>query len=199
MTPPSSRPPAGVPGSGGTAKYAIVAAVLLLGIGGLFALRSASNQPAPAPPPPPAPTVASAEPTNPKLEDIPPPPPVEEKPEAGPTGPRVIYVQAAPCEAKCVGTAPPELGQAVQVRGAQARRCYNEALGRDPSLRGHVVLDVRIGPAGNVCSVNVTSNDMATPNVANCAAHILGGGSYPAPRGGCVDSIVPLNFVPQGQ
>jgi hypothetical protein len=98
-----------------------------------------------------------------------------------------------------VGTAPPELGPALQVRGTQARRCYNEALARDPSLRGHVVFDVRIGAAGNVCSVNVTSNDMATPAVANCAAHILGSGSYPAPRGGCVDSNVPFNFVPPGQ
>lgn len=200
MTPPSSRPPAGVPGSGGTAKYAVVAVVLLLGIIGVFVLRSSSSRSAAPAPPPPAPSVAqTAEPTNPKLEDIPPPPPIEEKPEAGPTGPRVIYVQTAPCEAKCTGMAPPELGQALQVRGAQARRCYNEALARDPSLRGHVQLDVRISPAGNVCSVNVTSNDMSSPSVANCAAHILGGGSYPAPRGGCVDSIVPLNFVPQGQ
>ncbi len=199
MTPPSIRPPAGVPTSGGNAKYAIVAAALLFAIGAIFFLRKSDERPSPPAPPTPAPSVAdSTPPPNPKIEDIPPPPPVEEKPEGG-GGPRVVYVQSTPCEAKCVGTAPPELSQALQIRGMQARRCYNEALARDPSLRGHVEFDVRIGQAGNVCSVNVTNNDMHSPKVADCAAHILGGGAYPAPRGGCVEATVPISFVPQGQ
>jgi hypothetical protein len=181
-------------------KYAVVAAALLLAVGALFVWRRASDRANAPAPPPPAPSVAqSVEPPNPKMEDIPPPPPVEEKPEGGPVGPRVIYVQQAPCEAKCTGTATPELEQALRVRASQARRCYNEALSRDPSLRGHLVLDVRVSTAGNVCAVNVQNNDMGSPKVANCAAHILGGASYPAPRGGCVDSTVPLNFVTQGQ
>jgi hypothetical protein len=197
MTPPSSRPPAGVPGSGGNAKYAIVAALLVLGMAALF-WRIASNRSSAAPIPSATIAARSAEPSNPKIEDVPPPPPIEEKPEAGP-GPRIIYVQAGGCEGKCVGAATPELGQALQVRGAQARRCYNEALARDPSLRGHVTVAVRVGTVGNVCSVNVTSNDMGTPNVANCAANIFArSGSLPAPRGGCVDATVPLAFVPQG-
>ena len=198
MSPPSSLPPAGVPESGNT-KYAIVAVVLLLFVVGLFVWRSASSRPSPVPVSS-APTAARSEaPSNPKIEDIPPPPVVEEKPEAGP-GPRIIYVQAGGCEGKCVGTATPELGQALQVRGAQARRCYNEALARDPSLRGHVTVAVRVGTVGNVCSVNVTANDMGTPNVANCAANIFArSGSLPSPRGGCVDATVPMSFVPQGQ
>jgi hypothetical protein len=199
MTNPSSRPPAGVPTSGGNTKYAIVAAALLLAIGGIVFWRRASDQSNAPAPPPAIPSVAqSTPPPNPKEDDIPPPPPLEEKPEAG-AGPRIIYVQAAPCDAKCAGTATSELAQALQVRGMQARRCYNEALSRDPSLHGHLVFSVRIGQAGNVCSVNVTTNDMGTPKVANCAAHILGGGAYPAPRGGCIDSTVPISFVAQGQ
>jgi hypothetical protein len=198
MTPPSSRPPAGIPESGGNVKYAIVAALLVLAIAAVLFLRSSSNRSSAAPVPS-ASVARSEEPSNPKIEDIPPPPPVEEKPEAGP-GPRIIYVQAGGCEGKCVGTATPELGQALQVRGAQARRCYNEALARDPSLRGHVTVSVRVGTVGNVCSVNVTSNDMGTPSVANCAANIFArSGSLPSPRGGCVDATVPMSFVPQGQ
>src|ERR1700690_3058897 len=199
MSSPSSRPPAVVPASGGNAKYATIAAVLVLGIGALFAWRSFANKSAAAPAPPAPPLATSAEPINPKIEDIPPPPAIEEKPEGGAGGPRVIYVQAGGCDGKCAGTAPPELNQALQVRGMQARRCYNQALSQDPSLRGHVEIAVRIGTAGNVCSVNVTSNDMRTPNVANCAAHILMNGGYPAPHGGCVERIVPMSFVPQGQ
>lgn len=199
MTPPSSRPPAGIPGSGANAKYAIVAVLLVLAIGALFVWQSISSRSAAAPIPAVPALALPAAPTNPKIDDVPPPPPIEEKPEGG-SGPRIIYVQAGGCEGKCAGTAPPELGQALQMRASQARRCYNEALGRDPSLRGHVTVAIRIGTAGNVCSVNVTSNDMGTPNVANCAANIfVKSGSFPSPRGGCVDATVPMSFVPQGQ
>ena len=44
MSPPSSSlPPAGVPDSGG-AKYAVIAIVLVLAAGGLFAWRSLGNR-----------------------------------------------------------------------------------------------------------------------------------------------------------
>jgi hypothetical protein len=178
-------------------KYAIVAVLLVLGVGALFAWRRISGKTDPVLVTPSA-TAGPTEPTNSKIDDVPPPPPVEVKPEAGP-GPRIIYVQAGGCEGKCAGTAPPELNQALQVRGMQARRCYNQALTQDPSLKGHVEIAVRIGTAGNVCSVNVTANDMHSPTVANCAAHILMNGGYPAPHGGCVERIVPMSFVAQGQ
>jgi hypothetical protein len=199
MTPPSSRPPPGVPTSGGNVRYLVLAGLLLVAVVAVVFWRTASER-ASAPAPTPSTPIVALAPTatNPKMDDIPPPPPIEEKPEGG-SGPRVIYVQQGGCEGKCVGTAPPELNQALQVRGAQARRCYNEALAKDPSLRGHVAINVRIGTAGNVCSVNVTNNDMGSANVANCAAHILGSAGYPAPRGGCVEGVVPLSFVPQGQ
>jgi hypothetical protein len=200
MTTPSSRPPHGIPESGRNAKYAIVAAALVLGVVALVALRNRSD-PSRAPVPmPSAPKLAqSIEPTNPKIEDIPLPPAAEEKP-GGATGPKIIYVQVPVCEGKCVGTSPPELGQALQVRAAQSRRCYNQALTQDPSLRGRVTIAVRIAPNGGVCSANVTSTDTGMTNVANCAANIFRtAGNYPSPRGGCVDATVPMSFVPQGQ
>jgi len=151
----SSRPPAGVPGSGGNTKYAIVAILLVLGVAGIIWRLTSRPEP---PPPPVAAVVPSSPPSNPKLDDIPPPTPPEEKPEGGPTGPRIVYVQAAGCEGKCFGQAPPELGQVLQVRAAQARRCYNQALASDSSLKGHVTVAVRIGPSGNVCSATVASS-----------------------------------------
>lgn len=202
MSTPSSRPPSGIPESGGNAKYAIVAIVLLLGAGGIFAWRSLTNRnEQPAPPVVPTASVAqSAAPTDdPKLDDIPPPPPAA--PEAGPPKVKYVYVNGGGCEGTCSEKhATPELSQALQVRAMLARRCYNQALATDSSLRGHVTLAVRIGSGGNVCSATVASNDMGTPSVANCAANIFrNGGGYPAPRGGCVDAKVPLSFVPQGQ
>jgi hypothetical protein len=198
MSPPQSRP-AGVPESGGNAKYAIVAVVLLLAAGGIYWWRSATNRDqAPAPPP----TIASVAPppTNPKLDDIPPPPPPEVKPEGGTGGIKYVYVPGGGCDGKCSQAySTPELGAALSIRGQQARRCYNAALASDSTLRGHVTIAVRIGPGGNVCSASVASNDMSSPSVAACAANILRSASYPAPHGGCVDATVPLSFIPQGQ
>ena len=74
-----------------------------------------------------------------------------------------------------------------------------QALASDSSLKGHVNLDVRIGPNGNVCSANIPSNDMGSAGVAACAANIFRKPSYPAPHGGCVVATVPLSFVPLGQ
>jgi hypothetical protein len=126
------------------------------------------------------------------------PPPAEERPEAG-SGPRVVYVPSGGCEGKCSGTSSPELEQALQIRGAQARRCYNQALAQDSSLKGHVTIAVRIGPSGNLCSAAVATNDMGSASVANCAANIFRSSQYPSPHGGCVNATVPLSFVPQGQ
>jgi hypothetical protein len=199
MSPPSSPSPAGVPDSGGNAKYAVVAVLLLLAAGGIYAWRTMTNrQPEAAPTP--VPSVASApSATNPLLDDIPPPPPPDNTPEAG--GPRIIYVPAnAGCDATCSQKfATPELGQALQVRAMRARRCYEQALNNDSSLKGHVSISVRIGTNGNVCSAGVTGNDMGNAQVAACAANMFRSGTYPAPRGGCVDANVPLSFVPMGQ
>jgi outer membrane biosynthesis protein TonB len=198
--PPSSRPPV-VPTSGGNSKYVGVVLLLLLGTGVLvWRNRSAHTDDTPAAVAglPSAPS-ASAAPTNPKLDDIPPPPP-EEKPETKPTGPRIVYVNAnAGCDGRCAGHASTELQSAIQQRGTQARRCYNQALAQDSTLKGHVQIAVRVGPSGNVCSANVTSNDMGNPGVGNCAANIFRSvGTLPAPQGGCIDVSVPLSFVPQG-
>ena len=201
MSPPSSKHPAGIPESGGNAKYAIVAIVLVLGAGGLFALRSMSGKGNVAPPLPPMPSAsASAQATNPLLDDVPPPPPPDIVPEGGSKS-SVVYVPTnGGCDGQCsMKYAPSELGGALQVRAAQARRCYNQALASDSSLKGHVSIAVRIGLGGNVCSASVAANDMGSPGVAQCAANIFRSGSYPAPHGGCVDANVPMSFVPQGQ
>jgi hypothetical protein len=200
-TPPSTPPPAGVP-QAGNAKYAIIAILLVLGMGGLFAWKSMSSQPPPPPPIVVAPSASTtAATTNAKLDDIPPPPPEEQKPEAGPGGPKIAYVPGAPggCDKSCNGSATPELTAALQIRGAQARRCYNQALASDSTLKGHVAISVKIGGGGSVCSAGVASNDMGSPAVANCAAGIFRNASYPAPKGGCAEFNVPLSFVPQGQ
>jgi hypothetical protein len=199
--PPSSRRPAGIPDSG-NAKYAIAAVGFLAAAGALFAWRNCGSRPEVVVAPPPPPSVIAGPAVNPKLDDIPLPPPPEEKPPPDQAGPRVVYTAAGGgCEGKCSQTySTPELAQVLQVRAGQARRCYNQGLSQDSTLKGHVSINVRIGPSGNVCSATVGANDMGSPSVANCAANVFRTtGGYPAPRGGCVDANVPLNFKPQGQ
>jgi hypothetical protein len=185
----------------GNAKYALVALLMVGAAGGLFAWRSCSSKPeVAAPVPSVTATQTATASTNSKLDDIPLPPPPEEKPEAGPP-PKIV---AAPvnlgCDGKCNGQITNELEQALQIRGTQTRRCYNAALALDSQLKGHVQITVRVGASGALCSANVTSNDMGTPSVANCAANIFRAvGGYPQPKGGCVEAAVPLSFVPQGQ
>ena len=201
---PPSMAPAGVPGGNG--KYVLVAVLLLLGIGGLVVWKFVlpKSDPSAGLTAPTgslgAPTITA--PTNPKLDDVPPPPPpVPEAgpPEAGakPVGTGGVGVASNGCDAKCGGAAPPDLASALQSRASSARRCYNTALAQDSSLKGRVIVAVKIAPNGSVCSASVASTDM--PSVGACVAGVFRGGTFPAPRGGCVDATVPMNFVPAGQ
>ena len=192
----SIAPPTG----GGNAKYVVVIVVLIALIGGLLIWRSTQHTQGPvviqmpdanAPQPPP-----------PRVEDdVPPPPP--EAPDSGPERQTRVgtTAPAANCNApKCAGTTTPDLESALAMRARQARRCYEQALESDSTLKGHVSISVRVASNGQVCSAGVSSNDMGSPNVAQCAANkFRQTGYFPAPRGGCVDLSVPINFVPGGK
>jgi hypothetical protein len=191
--PPSA--PAGVPPSG-NGKYIVIALLLLGGIGGIIAWKMSQK-----PPEPPIVTqiVDAGPPPKPKNtdDDIPLPPPVE---DAGTdAGKKIVYTgTASQCDAKkCTGTVGSELEQTLAFRAKQAHRCYDNALTQDATLKGKVSIAVRVGANGTVCSAGVASNDMGSPTVANCVAGYFRSGSFPAPKGGCVDVNVPLNFVPR--
>ncbi|MGA2449116.1 MAG: AgmX/PglI C-terminal domain-containing protein [Polyangiaceae bacterium] len=199
---PSSRPPAGLPRSSGSLLYAGVALLLLAGIVALWSWRRMGAARAPVATTKLSEPAASASPSveNPKLEDIPPPPPVVASTAPAPPRRAVVAPASLGCDGTCIGREAPGLEPALRVRANQARRCYDRALLQDSTLRGHVTILVRVGTSGAVCSATVTSNDMATPDVANCAANIFrSSGTLPAPRGGCIEAPVPLSFVPQGQ
>src|SRR5690606_35677936 len=146
------------------------------------------------PPPPPAPTPMLEEPP-------PPPPPVEELPEAGaeeqpkttvkrPTG-------GGGCAGECTGTASANLRSALRAKAGQGRGCYERALRQNAMLQGRLVVTVRIGPGGQVCSARVSENALGDPSVAQCVLQSFRAGRYPAPEGGCVEVAVPMNFVPK--
>jgi hypothetical protein len=95
----------------------------------------------------------------------------------------------------------PSLGRILQVRAAQARRCYNQALRSDPTLRGAIVVLVRIGGDGRVCEMRVLASDMPQSMTACALSYfaVSDADPYTPPIGGCVDATVPIKFVPQAR
>lgn len=194
--PPPSLAPTGVPPSG-NGKYIAIALILLLLIGGLAVWKLTQKPPEPvvvvvdAGPPPPKPTGRNPD------DDVPPPPPIE---DAGPeAGKKVVVVQMGnQCDVKkCTGNNSDELNTALSFRAKQAHRCYDNALAQDPTLRGKISIAVRVGANGQVCSAGVASNDMGNAMVANCVVNYFRGQNLPAPKGGCIDANIPINFVPR--
>jgi hypothetical protein len=187
--------PAGMPPSG-NGKYIAIALVLLGLIGGLVYWKLTQKPPEPVTINLPADAGPPPKPSRNPDDDIPPPPPVE---DAGPDAGKktVVVFQGNQCDVKkCGGATNSDLETALSFRAKQAHRCYDNALAQDPTLRGKVSIAVRIGSNGQACSAGVASNDIGG-NVANCVAGYFRGQAFPAPRGGCIDVNVPINFVPR--
>ncbi len=193
INPPSSRGPAGVPPSGGNAKYIAVGILLLFGMIGLVVWKFGGSSE-----PPKVTTQPAVQNTTPesKMDDVPPPPPVEAPPpDAGPTK-TIVRVGPDPCTAKtCGGTMTAELEAALSVRAKQARRCYEQELKNDPALKGKIAVTVRVGANGTVCSAAITSSEL--PAISPCVERVFrASGAFPPPKNGCVEANVPMSFIP---
>ncbi len=200
--PESKPPPSSVampPKHGGNGAFVAAAAVMLLLMGGLIWWKVGGKDPVP----PAAPLkTASAEPQS--LEAPPPPPPppvvtVDAGKQQEQRGTKVGGKWTGPsgCAGDCTGTAPPGLKSALGAKAGQARGCYERALRQNPMLQGRIVIGVRVGEKGQVCSAGISSNGTGDPGVASCVLGMFRSASFPAPNGGCVDVNVPMNFVPK--
>ena len=90
--------------------------------------------------------------------------------------------------------------QALSLRAKQAHRCYDNALATDASLRGRVMVRMRVGADGKMCTAVAESPQPGMRQVADCVAAYFGGapGAMPRPSGGCADVNLPINFLPRG-
>lgn len=204
----SSLPP--VPPTNGNGLLiggALVAALLVLG--GVFSvIRGGDEAPAPAPPPPVVTQDTPARAPAPPPPPPPPPPPEEEavtttaaaaasiaRPSSSAAAPQEN--QGPPgCSGGCTGSADAGLRDALRLRGGSAKSCYNKALLSNPTLQGKLTVAVRVSPSGTACSASVASDSLGDAAVSSCILQKFRSGSYPKPKGGCVDVQVPLNFVP---
>jgi hypothetical protein len=186
---------------GGGGPYLAIAGLFVVGIAVLLGLKfCGKSDEAPTPTPPPMPSVPPPATTpDSRLDDI--PPPVVEEDAGAPTPATTKpagFAGNPDCNRshKCNGQATPELETALAVRAKQARRCYEQALKDDPNLKGRMQATIRIASNGQVCSSTIDSSEI--PVITGCVDRVFRvSGSFPAPKGGCVDAKVPMQFVPQ--
>ncbi|MCC6215246.1 MAG: AgmX/PglI C-terminal domain-containing protein [Polyangiaceae bacterium] len=170
------------------------AALMLLVMGGLIYWKLGQSAPTPEvkapPPPPPKPTI----------EDTLPPPPPPPEPTASAAEPTQKKVRGGGggggCAGECAGRSTPQLESALRSKAGQARGCYERALRQNSMLQGKLTVAVRVGPTGEVCSASIAQDSVGS-GVGACVLGMFRGGSLPPPQGGCVDTAVPLNFVPK--
>jgi outer membrane biosynthesis protein TonB len=191
--PESTRPPPPKTGSGG---FVAAAVIMLLLMGGLIYWKVSGQ----AEPPPPVVTTPPVDTeTVPTLEAPPPPPPKLEEVEDA--GKRVVKTARTTgggggCAGECTGTVPAALQGALRAKAGAARGCYERALRQNAMLQGKIMVAVRVGAQGQICSASIVSNTLGDPGVASCVLGMIRSSSLPPPNGGCVDVQVPMNFVP---
>jgi hypothetical protein len=192
----SSDLPSKTPSSSG-GSYVRAAVVMLLIAGALVVWKlTRSSQPATS-----TPAVAS---TLPKVEPPPPPPPPpppEEEPSASASASAAPSAKAARagggCTGECKGEVSSELRTYLSGRAAQGRKCYERALLQNASLKGHMRVQLRLNPQGQLCNAAVAADELQDPGLSMCILQLFRNSVYPSPKGGCVDVAVPLSFVPQ--
>jgi outer membrane biosynthesis protein TonB len=193
--PETSLPPP-PPKHGGGGAFIAAAVVMLLLMGGLIWWRfKGGEEPKPTEPPP----VVSAPP--PVLDEPPPPPPPPEVvPDAGKEKVAVKRVGgpvSGGCNGECLGSPTAALQSALAGKAGASRRCYERALLQNATLQGRMKVAVRVGPQGQVCSASIAQNGVGDPGLANCVVGMFRSSTFPPPQGGCVDTAVPMNFVPK--
>ncbi len=126
-----------------------------------------------------------------------PPPPARPTPSAHPAAPPVERTASTDsrCQHDCQGSVDPILAAALRQRARAAKRCYEDALKKDPSLRGKVVLGLQLSDDGSVCESHIVSDSLQNPDALTCIQNLFLGARFPAPVGGCVNVALPLVFA----
>jgi hypothetical protein len=100
------------------------------------------------------------------------------------------------CES-CDGALTSALQTELMSRAGEAKSCYDRLLARRRGAEGHMLVRVRVGGTGAICSDKVLEDELHDEQLARCVLAMFEGhaGVLPAPAGGCVEVNVPLSFV----
>ncbi|HKO94448.1 MAG TPA: AgmX/PglI C-terminal domain-containing protein [Polyangiaceae bacterium] len=77
------------------------------------------------------------------------------------------------------------------------RLCYERGLGRNPELAGRVTIHFVIDRDGKVALARVGSNQLRDCQVTACIRDGFTQLEFPAPQGGIVTVVYPVNFQPE--
>lgn len=106
------------------------------------------------------------------------------------------------CERRISGRIPPEVIQGiVRHHFGSMKRCYEDALARDPTLAGRVATKFvigRNGDVGPVMDMNMSQPPDELPDEAarRCVVRAFAALEFPRPKGGIVTVVYPLVFQP---
>jgi len=82
----------------------------------------------------------------------------------------------------------------------EVKYCYQQALGRRPTLEGRLVTQFTIAPTGQVLAAVVQSSTLREVSVEACVVNAVKRWSFPAPdRGGLAMVSYPFTFAPAGE
>ncbi len=93
------------------------------------------------------------------------------------------------------GEVPGAGGVVARMRGA-LRACYKHALDEDPTMRGTVRVTAKIGPNGEVTSVQATTGGLSS-SMVGCVRRVVGGAQFNPPTSGGALVTIPMTFLPQ--
>jgi hypothetical protein len=191
---PSDLPSKTPSGTGGS--Y-VRAAVIMLFIAGALVVWKVTRSPQPSPI---ASVVVSEQPKA-EVTPPPPPPPPPEEPSASASASAAPLAKTTKagggCSGECKGEVSHELRAYLSGRASQGRKCYERALLQNATLKGHLKVQVRLNPQGQLCSASMAADELQDPGLSMCILQLFRNSVYPAPTGGCVDVAVPMSFVPQ--
>jgi hypothetical protein len=195
-------------GGGGNGVLIAIGVIILLGAAGGILWWVGKKEPTPQNQTTTV-TSASTGTTPPPESTVELPPLPTPEPDAGPdvgadaaeAGPKVVTNGGGgggggSCGGTCTGTVPTELRNFISGRGAAAKLCYRAALEAQEGLAGDITVSLRIASDGSLCSASIVSDSVGNANLATCVKQKMQT-SYPAPKGGCVDQRVTINFKPQ--
>jgi hypothetical protein len=95
------------------------------------------------------------------------------------------------------GRLPPEVIQhLVRSNFGAFRACYENGMRAVPNLQGRVAVQFVIDRAGAVNEAHAVCTSLPDPKVVRCIVNAFGTLSFPAPEGGLVTVVYPIQFSP---
>jgi hypothetical protein len=82
----------------------------------------------------------------------------------------------------------------VRTRLGAIKDCYEQALHRNPTLSGRIIIHWTIAPTGSVSEVNLEQDTLHDAEVASCIMALVVRWSFPPRAGGPVDVSFPFVF-----